>query len=132
MALRHFVGLFVLGTLFAAFVSLGTHAPGLAAEKITYSGDVFPVIQIRCLECHKPDGSGYAASGLDLRTYEGLMKGTRHGPMVIPGEPFVSNLIVLVEGRASPDLRMPHGGKRLTRCEIDILRRWIKLGAKND
>jgi hypothetical protein len=27
---------------------------------------------------------------------------------------------------------MPHERKKLTKCEIDILRRWVNSGAKNN
>ncbi len=113
-------------------LGLATVAPAAADGHVTYSGDVFAVIEVRCLKCHKPGETGFEASGLDLRTYEGLMKGTKHGPIVIPGDAFTSNLNVLVEGRAAKAIQMPHGEKKLTKCERDILRRWVNSGAKND
>ena len=106
--------------------------PARAAEAISYADDVFPIVQVRCLACHIPGGAGLAASGLDMRTHEGLLKGTKFGPVVVPGDPYTSNLIVLIEGRADPSLAMPHGGKRLTSCEIDIIRRWVKEGAEDN
>ncbi len=111
-------------TLFSASVS--------AAEKVSFSEDIYPIIQIRCLECHQPQGEGYEKSGLDLRTYEGLMKGTKFGPMVIPGDAFMSNLIVLIDGRARAGLRMPHGKKKLNSCDRRLFRSWINQGAKNN
>ena len=45
------------------------------------------------------------------------MKGTKFGPVVIPGNPETSNLIWLLEWRASPELRMPHGKKQLSTCD---------------
>ncbi len=101
-----------------------------ATGKVTFSEDVAPILKYRCLECHKAGAPGVAFSGLNLETYEGLMQGTRYGPVVIPGKAMVSNLIVLVEGRAG--IRMPHNRKRLTACEIEILNNWINQGAKND
>ena len=93
---------------------------------------IYPIIQIRCLECHQPQGEGYKKSGLDLRTYEGLMKGTKFGPMVIPGDAFMSNLIVLIDGRAASGLRMPHGKKKLSSCDKDLFRNWVNQGARNN
>ena len=114
------------------FVVSLVSAPVQAAEVVSFSEDIFPIIQIRCLECHQPQGEGYEKSGLDLRTYEGLMKGTKFGPMVIPGDAFMSNLIVLIDGRAKAGLRMPHGKKKLTSCDKDLFRSWINQGAKNN
>lgn len=96
----------------------------------SFKEDVFPIFQIRCLECHQPGKDGYKESGLDLSSYEGLMKGTKYGPVVVPGSSMVSNLNVLVEGRAA--VRMPHNKKRLTRCEIEVLRHWVNQGARNN
>ncbi|KAF0137141.1 MAG: transmembrane region and signal peptide prediction [Rhodospirillaceae bacterium] len=102
------------------------------AEPVSFTDDVMPILKIRCVECHQPERDGYVQSGLDLRSYEGLMKGTKHGSVVVPGSAMVSNLNVLIEGRADPRLRMPHNSRKLTRCEIDILRRWVNYGALNN
>lgn len=103
-----------------------------AVETMSYKVDVYPILQIRCLECHKPGGDGYVQSGLDLGTYAGLMKGTKFGPIVVPGDAMTSNFIVVVEGRADPAIRMPHNHKMLPAGEIDILRRWVNQGAKDN
>jgi len=102
------------------------------APKTSFAEDVFPIFKGRCADCHRPGGAGYEASGLDLTTYEGLMKGTKHGPMVIPGDPDSSNLMWLLDWRASPELRMPHGTKKLSTCDRTEIRRWIQEGAKNN
>ena len=39
---------------------------------------------------------------------------------------------MLFRSRASQAIRMPHERKKLTKCEIDILRRWINSGAKDN
>jgi mono/diheme cytochrome c family protein len=104
----------------------------LAEEEVSYKLDVQPILQSRCVECHQPGGQGYEASGLDLTSYKGLMKGTKHGAIVVPGEPFTSNLMVLVEGRADPKVRMPHNQRPLLKQQIEILRLWVKQGAKDN
>ena len=77
-------------------------------------------------------GAGLEKSGLDLTTYEGVMKGTKFGKMVIAGDPESSNLMRLLDWRASPALRMPHGKKQLSKCDRDAVRAWIQEGAKNN
>ncbi len=104
----------------------------VADSKISFGEDIFPIIQIRCLKCHQPGKEGYEKSGFDLRTYEGLMRGTKYGPMVLPGDPFMSNLIVLIEGRASKQIRMPLHGKKLTNCDQLLFHKWVKQGALNN
>ena len=102
------------------------------AEHANFKDEVFPIIQKYCVECHQPGGEGYEKSGLDMRTYEAIMKGTKHGPIVVPGDAFLSNLNVLIEGRAARHLRMPFHGKELTKWERLIIRRWVNRGAKNN
>ena len=40
--------------------------------------------------------------------------------MVIPGDPESSNLMLLLDWRASPELRMPHGKKQLNRATVTL------------
>ena len=117
------------GTLVAAAASAGS---ARAAEEVSYTLDVHPIIESRCTSCHAPGGAGYQQSGLDLTSYQGLMKGTKHGPIVVPGDPFTSNLNVLVEGRASTKLRMPHNQRPLLQAQQKILADWVRQGAKNN
>ena len=99
---------------------------------VSYADDVAPIFKGRCVSCHQPGGEGYTKSGLDLTSYEGLMKGTKFGPMVIPGEPDASSLMALIDWRAAPELRMPHGKKKLSSCDRDAIWSWIRQGAKNN
>lgn len=100
---------------------------------VSFSQDVQPILNKNCVECHQPGGQGEVASGLDMTSYEGLMKGTRNGPMVIAGDVEGSNLVVLIEGRADPSIRMPHGKKEpIAKEDIQTIRRWIGQGAKNN
>ena len=101
-------------------------------QTISFAEDVFPVFKGRCIDCHQPGGKGHEASGLDLTTYEGLMKGTKFGPIVVAGDPDTSNLIWLLDWRASPQLRMPHGAKKLSTCDRSAIRTWIREGANNN
>jgi hypothetical protein len=103
-----------------------------AAEPQSFSEDILPILQGRCVSCHQPGGAGFEKSGLDLTTYEGLMKGTKFGAMVIPRDPEGSNLMWLLDWRASPEVRMPHGKKKLSICDRNAIRAWIREGAKNN
>ena len=98
----------------------------------SFSEDVFPIFKGRCIDCHRPGGAGYEASGLDLTTYEGLMKGTKFGKMVIPGDPDTSNLMWLLDWRGKPQTQMPHGKKQLSICDRTAIRHWIQDGAPNN
>ncbi|MBF0621486.1 MAG: hypothetical protein HQL54_06125 [Magnetococcales bacterium] len=123
-------GRWLLGAALFLFMAIANTGYAEQPGKVTFSEDVFPILKYRCLECHAAGGPGTVLSGLDLETYEGLMKGTKYGPIITPGNAMVSNLNVLVEGRAG--IRMPHNRKRLTKCEVQILRDWVNQGAKNN
>ena len=101
-------------------------------SKMSFREDVVPIFKGRCESCHQSGGQVAEKSGLDLTTYAGLMKGTKFGPMVIPGDPESSNLMLLLDWRASPDLRMPHGKKQLSPCDRNAIRAWIREGAKDN
>jgi hypothetical protein len=98
----------------------------------SFQKEVLPVFDRYCIACHQPGGPGFEKSGLDLRTYEGVMKGTKFGPMVVPKDLDSSNLLVLLDHRASPELRMPHNGARLSEADRNKIRRWILEGARNN
>ena len=98
--------------------------------RMSYAEDIAPIFKGWCVSCHQPGGTGTTASGLDLTSYQGVMKGTKFGPMVIPGEPDVSNLIVLIQGEAK--IRMPLGHKPLPSCLSRNIWSWIFEGAKDN
>ena len=132
MKLRTNIILSVPALLSASLLVAVASSKARAEEQVSYKLDVQPILQSRCTSCHQPGGEGYQASGLDLTSYQGLMKGTKHGAIVVPGDPLTSNLIVLVEGRAHPKVRMPHGQRPLLKQQTEILRLWVKQGAKDN
>jgi uncharacterized membrane protein len=123
-------GLLWLGVVAALAVGPGcAHKP----QEVSYQKDVAPILAKHCASCHVPGQPGYQASGFDLQGYDSLMKGTKFGPVVLPGDPMTSVLVMLIEGRVDPSIRMPHGGANpLTKDEIKTIRRWVKQGAKNN
>jgi hypothetical protein len=122
--------MWTLSGALAAIVGLANVAS--AAEEVSFKLDVQPLLESRCTQCHTPGGAGYQESGLDLRSYEGLMKGTKHGPIVVPGDPFTSNLNVLIEGRASREIQMPHHQRPLLQPQQKIIADWVRQGARDN
>jgi len=103
------------------------------AAEVSYAKDVAPILASHCKVCHVPGQPGYVVSGFDLRGYDSLMKGTRFGPVVLPGDPLTSTLVMLIEGRADPALKMPHGNSEpLSGADIATIRHWVEQGAKNN
>jgi hypothetical protein len=122
----------LLKTLALALVPLAIYACK-SEEQMSFARDVKPTLDLYCLECHQEGGAGYFASGLDMSDYEGVMHGTKNGPMVIAGDSLGSNLVVLMEGRADPSIKMPHGSnEKVSKPEIDAIKAWIDQGAENN
>ena len=101
-------------------------------KNVSYGKDVQPILAKNCTECHAPGKPGFDASALDTTSYLSLMKGGKFGPLIKPGDAFTSALNMLVEGRAHPSIRMPHGKERLSSGEIEMLKVWVNEGAKNN
>jgi uncharacterized membrane protein len=117
----------------AAATLLAVSACQRSAPTVSYQKDVVPILDKHCKVCHLPGQAGYIVSGFDLGSYETLMKGTQFGPVVLPGDPLTSVLVMLIEGRVDPSLRMPHGDATTpTPDEILTIRRWVEQGAKNN
>ena len=122
----------------ALILGLGALA-GCSTEKpekpASFQKDVLPIMKASCAECHTaPDGEGYQKSGLAVGTYEELMKGTKMGPVIIPGQSLNSSLNRLAEGRpgVDPSIQMPHGKVKLPEAQLVLLRKWVDQGAKNN
>jgi len=121
-------------TFAAAVLSfLAMSFPALALGDVSYKNDIRPIIDDYCLNCHKPGGKGYKKSGLDMRTYKSLMKGTKFGTVIKPGDSYTSILVQVVEGRVHPSIKMPYGmDGSLAKDKIELLRKWVQQGAKNN
>jgi len=94
---------------------------------VSFHNDIRPILSAQCAGCHQPAG---AQADLLLTTYDGLRKGGRKGPAVTPGNAAESLLIRYLTGAITP--QMPFGGKPLPDAQIDLFRRWIGEGARDD
>ena len=114
-----------------SFPALGSPVQGQG--EVSYKNDVFPIIHDYCLNCHEPGGKGYEKSGLDMRTYQSLMKGTKFGTVIKPGDSFTSILIQVIEGRVHASIKMPFGmSGGLAKDKIEILKKWVNQGAQDN
>ncbi len=101
--------------------------------RVSYSKDVQPILQANCGECHAEGGAGLEKSGLDMSSYDSLMKGTRFGAVIVAGDSVSSTLVLLVEGKeVDPSIAMPHGAAKIPDADIAKIKSWIDQGAKNN
>ncbi len=104
-----------------------------ADPPVDFTRDVRPILASRCFNCHGPDDKTRKA-GLRLDLREAATKKLRSGFIaIIPGDVERSDLIARITSD-DPTLVMPPAklGNALKAGEIDILRRWVKQGAKYD
>ena len=111
-----------------AAATLGTGC----SRTVSFSAEVYPILEKNCLGCHKKDEKGEAASGFNMETYYSFMKGTKHGPVVEPGSGSSSVLSILIEHRADSSINMPRGRHALSEEDTDTIRLWIDQGALNN
>ncbi|MCF6219340.1 MAG: hypothetical protein L3J62_10570 [Gammaproteobacteria bacterium] len=103
-------------------------------SQVSFSKDVQPILNDNCLKCHVEGGAGFVKNGLNMTSYENLMKGTHFGPVIDSGSSVSSTLVRLISGNADPSLKMPHGSgnKPLSEGEVNTIKMWIDQGAKNN
>src|SRR5262249_8263561 len=82
-----------------------------------------PVLVGRCFKCH---GSQKATNGLRVDSREALLKGGKHGPAVVTGDPEQSPLSRAV--RYTDERKMPPD-KQLSAEVVTDFERWIAQGA---
>ena len=107
-------------------------------RQVSFKSDIYPIFQDRCMKCHSPGSPGCVASGFSLATYQSLMKGTKFGPVVVPGSTLDSNLLRLVKHEADPSIAMPRSvapgmpSEWLEPGQIKLIETWINQGAKDN
>jgi hypothetical protein len=95
----------------------GTPVPNTSG-KPTYASFFGSLFVKKCGSCH---GAGANASaGLNLTTYQGAMKGSNLGPVIIPGDSARSKLAIVQGEEHFANLSVQ---------ELEAVRRWIDSGA---
>ncbi len=106
---------------------VGTFTFSTRTQTISFSDDVKPILNKKCISCH---GGVKKQGGFSLLFHEEALAATESGkPAIIPGDPDNSEMIKRLTAH-DPEERMPYKADPLTDEEIDILRRWVKQGAK--
>lgn len=112
-------------------VAVAALLAGCGDKPLTYQADVKPILDANCVSCHVPGGAGYEKTGLQLDSYDAIMKGTQFGPVVVAGSSVSSTLYRVISGQADPSIRMPHGQGALPEKNVSTIAAWIDQGAKN-
>jgi hypothetical protein len=126
-----------LAALAAAFTFVLTASaelpPASTQTGVTYTNDTKAIFDVACVKCHS---GNKPKARLHMDTLEGVLKGTKEGPIVTPGDSAGSYLIKCVAHLNSdqdtwmPPLKNKAGIKPLTPEQISLIRAWIDQGAK--
>jgi hypothetical protein len=86
--------------------------PASTKTGLTYSKDIQPLLAASCTRCH---GQDRPKAGLQLTSLEAILKGTKEGKVVVPGDSKKSLLVIAAaqidDETAMPPKRGPgHGG----------------------
>lgn len=111
-----------LSVIVCAIASTVTATP---QQPVLTFKNIKPILDRRCVPCH---GDSYPGGNLRLDSYEALMKGGKHGKVVLPKNSAGSRLMKMVKGTVQP--RMPMDGQPLIQAEMERISKWIAQGAK--
>src|SRR4051812_14931329 len=98
----------------------------VADDAPRFNRDIRPILADKCYACHGPD-SGTRKADLRLDTETGS-----HESVITVGDPDSSELVRRVSSE-DPEERMPPAAAKkppLTKEQIELVRKWIKAGAK--
>ena len=100
------------------------------AGKLQFDRDIRPILSDKCFACHGPDPAVRQAD-LRLDTKEGAFSAPSGYPIIVPGEPENSELVLRIT-HTDIDQRMPPqiSNRQPTQEDIDTLIQWIAEGAE--
>ena len=112
---------------FSKWLESGAHFQSAGKERRLTQHDVIPILLLRCTACH---GTRLQEGGLDLRTRASILKGSKSGPVVVPGKPEDSRLIQRIHNEEMPPRRrlVSVSVKPMTSSELRTLEDWIRAG----
>jgi WD40 repeat protein len=118
----------IVNTSIVIIVTLVAYSMARGDEPPSYAKRVQPFFARYCVECHNDDD---LKGGLSLESFTGLSEGADTGPIVVPGKPEESAIVLVVESKRKPKMP-PAKAKQPKPDEIGLLRAWVAAGAKDD
>ncbi|HUQ90707.1 MAG TPA: DUF1553 domain-containing protein [Bryobacteraceae bacterium] len=105
-------------------------AAGAYAAPVEFNRDIRPILSDRCFICHGPD-AGTRKIKLRLDSEAAMLADLGGHKAVTPGDAEASELVKRITAD-KPALRMPppYSGLKLNAREIELLRQWVREGAK--
>lgn len=108
------------------FLWRGERSPS-ARNEVHFSTDIRPILNQNCVQCH---GGVRQKNGVSfIYRDEALGVGKSGRRTIVPGDPDASELIARITSK-DPETRMPYHAAPLPAEQVELLRKWIKQGAK--
>ncbi len=107
------------------FVAPAFSSISSAAEPVSFSRQIQPLLARKCFACHGPDEDDRQA---DLRLDQ--REAAIESYAFEPGKPDESEMIARIESTDLDERMPPEGHKPLTAAETQLLKQWIKDGAR--
>jgi hypothetical protein len=120
--------------IIAACGHSGSNVEDQIPDIVSYNFNIRPILSDKCYKCHGPDASKRQA-GLRLDMPESAFKALKDNPnahVLVPGSPEMSELFRRISTNDTSEMMPPAASnlKRLTPHEVDLIKKWIKQGAK--
>lgn len=105
-----------------------------SAQELAFTEDtpvfvstIEPIMKDKCFQCHNEQKQ---KGGLLMNSLTGLLRGGKHGPIWVAGDPLNSHLIQRANLPIDNKKHMPPKGKpQLSPDEVAVMTAWIKAGA---
>jgi len=120
------------------FLFLASSHPLLTAEEkkqeepkdVSYYRNIRPIFQQHCQGCHQP---AKAQGGFVMTSHAELVKpGDKGEPGIVAGKPDKSMIVSQISAHDGKKPAMPKGKDPLTEFEVNLIKKWITQGAKDD
>lgn len=96
---------------------------GDGPKLVSFTKQVAPILVQHCGRCHVTGAKG----GFSASSFQAIVKGSKKGKVLLPGDPAKSSLVSLIELG-----KMPPKSKGVPPADLKLLKDWVSQGAKYD
>ncbi len=99
-------------------------APLAGPATVSFTTQIAPILKERCEVCHRASAP---LGGYSVTSYADVIRGGRHGGVIVAGRPESSPLLDYLTGKRE---LMPRGGPPLPADQVSVIRKWVAEGAR--
>lgn len=109
---------------------LAAAEPAAPAGPVSYYRDIRPIFAQNCQGCHQP---AKASGGYVMTSHPALLKkGDSEEAPIVVGKPEESLVVTQITSQDGKPPLMPRGKDPLTEQQVNLIKKWIEQGAKDD